>query len=437
MKHLSLPNILLVAAGAALAGEPARPLDGLSADQQREFEKGEQLFRAEWAVAPAESGVRDGLGPLFHAVSCAACHPGGGRGLSPDATDPGGGLVFRIGTRDAAMIDDYGSQLSPLAVAGVEPEGAVAVTWTEERGSFPDGTPWALRTPTYQPVDWRYGEIPEGLRLSPRLAPAISGLGLLEAVPQEALSALADPDDEDGDGISGRMNLEETWEGYNPTEDVAGRFGWKAWMPTLLRQVCGALGEDMGLTNVFQPHDTTVGQSDAIGEYARGGHGSLFEANGRDTRALVAFLRWLAPPARRDTKDLAAVKLGMAVFASARCSDCHVPELKTGILSGAKPLSGRVIHPYSDLLLHDMGPALADGRPEAEADGNEWRTAPLWGLGLAIDDEGAGLLLHDGRARSLEEAILWHGGEGAQSRDAFKALPPAERAALLQFLRSL
>jgi CxxC motif-containing protein (DUF1111 family) len=232
------------------------------------------------------------------------------------------------------------------------------------------------------------------------------------------------------------MNLEETWEGRYPAKDVAGRFGWKAWMPTLLRQVCDALGEDMGLTNVFHPRDVTLAQSDALGDYARGGHGALFEAGGSDPGSLAAYTRYLAPPPRPEPADAATVQ-GGALFDALRCSACHRAELETGPAGGVNPLSGQTIRPFTDLLLHDLGPGLADGRPEGKATGSEWRTAPLWGLGATVNESGEGLLLHDGRARSLEEAILWHGGEGERSAEAFKALAAEERAALLLYLRSL
>lgn len=436
MTGWQIPGILFAFAPVAAAEAPAGPVEGLTGKQLGDFRKGEQLFLTEWAAAPADKGVRDGLGPFYHAASCAACHPGGGRGLSPDAKDPGQGLVFRVGTGEDPMLDDYGMQLSPLAVAGVKPEGTVTITWTQQMGVFADGEAWSLRVPSYASGAWHYGEVPDGVRLSPRLAPALHGMGLLEAVPAESIAALADPDDRNGDGISGRMNMEETWEGYHATKDVTGRFGWKAWMPTLMRQVCGALGEDMGLTNMFQPHDVTPAQSDAIGEYARGGHGALFEAGDREAQWLAAYVRYLAPSAPGKSKDAIAAR-GSAVFSAIGCAACHVPELKTGNIRGLKALSDRTIHPFTDLLLHDMGPGLADGRPEAKATGSEWRTAPLWGLSVAVNEQGEGLLLHDGRARSLAEAILAHGGEGEKSRDGFNALPSADRAALVRFLRSL
>lgn len=427
---------ITIAATSLHAGETPRPLDDLSEGQRREFEKGEKLFFTEWAVAPAKDGKRDGLGPFYHAASCVACHPGGGRGLSPDAKVPGQTLVFRIGTKEEALLDDYGAQLSPLAIPGVKPEGSVSIKWTEQSNKFTDGTPWSLRTPAYTAERWEYGAPPADTQLSPRLAPALFGIGLLDAIPATALEALADPEDKNGDGISGRLNMEETWEGYDGSVDIPGRFGWKAWMPTLMRQVCGALGEDMGITNIFHTTDMTPAQSEVLEDYVRGGHGRGFEADGRDPQTLAAYVRFLAPPPRKDSKD-PAVSQGAALFTSIGCAACHLPELKTGNVRGVKALSTQTIHPFTDLLLHDMGPGLADGRPEAKAHGNEWRTAPLWGISAVIDEKGTGLLMHDGRARSVDEAILWHDGEGAKSREAFKALPAADRAALVSFLKTL
>lgn len=420
----------------AAGGQASRPLQGLTSGQQRAFEEGERLFLTEWVAAPAAKGVKDGLGPFFNASSCVACHPSGGRGVTPGAPDPMPGLIFRVGSESESLLDEYGSQLSSRALPGVKPEGMVTTVWTEQPGTLADNAKFLLRVPAYAPRDWQYGAPPADLRLSPRLAPALHGIGLLEAVEASAILALADPDDKNGDGISGRPNFEETWEGYDATVDVAGRFGWKAWMPTLMRQVCGALGEDMGITNVFQPHDATPAQSDVLEDYARGGHGSLFEADGRDVERLVSFVRFLAPTERRDAGN-PDVEKGAALFVSVNCTACHLPELKTGNVRGAKSLSGQTIHPFTDLLLHDMGPALADGRAEAKADGREWRTAPLWGLAAVVDEKGAGLLLHDGRARNLEEAILWHGGEGEKSRGAYQSLPAADRTLLLRYLRSL
>lgn len=420
-------------AGVCAAAEPGL-ISGMSAAELRTAEAGKKLFLQEWQPAPGKNGARDGLGPFFHASSCAACHPGGGRAARAGTEIPAPGLLFRVGVTEDPLVDEYGAQLSPLAVPGVKPEGVVRTVWAEKSGAFTDGAAFSLRAPVYEAQDWNYGPPPADVRFSPRTAPDLRGSGLLEAVPAEAIHAMEDAEDKNGDGISGRANMEETWEGYHATKDVVGRFGWKAWMPTLLRQVCGALGEDMGLTNYFHPHDATPAEKEMLGDYASGNNGALFEVNSREVDELVAYVRFLAPPASRPL-DSEARRRGETLFASTGCAACHVPELKTAGKSAA--LSGQSIHAFTDLLLHDMGEALADHRTEARADGREWRTAPLWGLADAVDADGRGPLLHDGRARSIAEAILWHGGEAEKSRNAFQALPAADRAALLLWLRSL
>ena len=412
------------------------PVAGLTPEQSKEFSQGAELFNTEWQAAPAGKGKRDGLGPFYHAASCAACHPGGGRGLSPDAADAAGMPVFRLGTTDDSLVDEYGAQLSPRAVHGIKPEGSVAVTWKEVSGAYADKLPWSLRRPSYTPREWAYGTPPADVQFSPRIAPSLFGNGLLEAVPQKTLEALQDPEDKNGDGISGRLNKEDTWEGYHAAVAVAGRFGWKAWMPTIMRQVCGALGEDMGVTNVFQPFDVTPAQAELLEDKIHRPPGGGNEARGRDLAVLVAFVRCLPAPARHSSEG-PNVAAGAGVFQAAGCAACHLTELKTGTVRGMPSLSGQLIHPYTDLLVHDMGPDLADNRTEAEAGGTEWRTAPLWGLSRAVDEQGRGILLHDGRARSLEEAILWHGGEAQKARDAFNALSAPDRAALKSFLLTL
>jgi CxxC motif-containing protein (DUF1111 family) len=436
MKRSCLQCLILSIAAGTAAAEGLAPLPGLTKKQETAFEQGRRLFELAWPVLPEKPGDRAGLGPYYHASSCIACHPGAGRGLSPDAFDPGESLVFRVGVKDEALLDAYGAQLSPLGVPGVEPEGSVEILWTSRTEKSADGTSWTLRVPHYKPLGWNYGNPPEKLALSPRLAPALHGMGLLEAVTDDTLLGMADPDDKNSDGISGRVNLEETWEGYDATKDVPGRFGWKAWMPTLLRQVCGALGEDMGITNYFNPHDATPMQEEELHDETRGGRGALFEAKHGDPERLTDFVRFLPPPVRRDPDD-PAVRAGEGVFLKLNCQACHTPDLKTGRAGGVKALAEQTIHPFTDLLLHDMGPDLADGRPEAKATGVEWRTAPLWGLSAAVNEKGEGLLLHDGRARTLEEAILWHGGEAEKSREAWRNMNAADRAALVKFLRSL
>lgn len=359
----------------------------------------------------------------------------------PDEVKDGefSGLLFRLGKDNEDEVGDYGGQLAPHAVNGVKPEGDVAISWQEVPMKLDDGTVVPLRRPKFTPNGWNYLQPPPDLKISPRLAGPLFGLGLLAAIPEKDILANADPEDKNGDGISGRPNQESTWDGPDPSGNITARFGWKAWMPTLRRQITAALNFDMGITNEF--HDMSSFGIPDIGEFPSGGHGSRTEASGDDVRGLVAFVRFLEPPPRRKEADPEVLR-GAGIFNAAGCAACHIGEWKTGEVRDLRDfrggsridvLSGKTIHPYTDLLLHDLGPDLADGRPEGEASGAEWRTAPLWGVGASASQK----LLHDGRARNPQEAILWHNGEAAGAKRNFSALPAADRAALLAFLDSL
>jgi CxxC motif-containing protein (DUF1111 family) len=283
--------------------------------------------------------------------------------------------------------------------------------------------------PTYTVTEPAFGPLPDDVQLSPRVAPAVFGVGLLEAVPVADILATADPDDTDGDGISGRPN----W-----VADVAsggtslGRFGWKANVPTVEQQNAGAFHGDLGITSALFPDENCPPEQAACGSALSGG---VPELDAAKLERVTFYTRTLAVPARRDVGQPATTE-GEELFSSLGCASCHLPELRTGD-SAIAALSDQVIHPYTDLLLHDMGPGLADGRPDGEASGSEWRTAPLWGIGLVDTVNGHTRFLHDGRARDLSEAVLWHGGEAAASADAFRALPARARDTLIAFLESL
>ncbi len=432
--NLCLQTVVLCAGLAlrsvAAAGASPQPLAGLTDEQVKAFERGREVFEAKWIPAPGPAGSRDGLGPFFHANSCAACHPGGGRGPMPGAGIGMPALLFRPGLEGEEDVPDYGTQLAPLAVPGVKPEGQVDIAWKPEPVRLADGTSVEMQRPIVIPKEWNYAPPPAGLRLSGRLGNALFGDGLLAAIPVKAIMAQADPEDKNADGISGRPNEESTWDGARPAEFIPSRFGWKAAMPTLRRQVSAALAQDMGLTNSFHPMAGTEGPE--LDDPPRGGHGEGLEASDADVRALVAFVRYLAPPEPRGQTTEEATR-GRETFSRLGCAACHTPEWTTGQVAGVPALSGKTIHPFTDLLLHDMGEDLADHRPEAGATGVEWRTAPLWGLGA----DAAPRLLHDGRARTVQEAILWHGGEAKSARDAFTRLPAVDRAALLSYLGTL
>ena len=413
-----------------------QPLPHLTADQETRFFVGNSFFNRNWVRAPSSTTARDGLGPLFNARSCSACHLHDGRGQPPAAGEDMLSMLVRLSIpgRDAqrGVVPEptYGDQLNGLAVPGVPPEGRVLVTYEEMPGAFADGEPYSLRKPVYAFTDLEYGPMHPETLLSPRVAPAMVGLGLLEAVPAEALLALADPDDADGDGISGRPN--RVWDKARQ-QTVVGRFGWKANQPSIAQQVAGAFLGDIGITSSLFPDENCSPVALACRKALNGGSPELSE---NLLGHVVFYSRTLAVPARRDWQE-PGVRRGRQLFDEARCGACHTPTLRTGAVPGLPDLSQQAIHPYTDLLLHDMGAALADGRPDFEATGAEWRTPPLWGIGLVETVNRHTYFLHDGRARNLAEAILWHGGEAEAAKEYFRRLSRDDREALLQFLRSL
>ena len=411
------------------------PAPGLSREDRRSFSVGNSFFRDNWVAAPASAEGRDGLGPHFSANSCSACHPEDGRGLPPlPDVGRGRGSVLFASPRgaDGQPHPIYGAQLQDQAVAGVRPEVSLVARPRAEDPRPDDAARLALERFDVVLADAAYGPLGE-LRLSLRVGPQIIGLGLLEAVPDEAIHALADPDDRDGDGISGRVHEVVGDDGAARV----GRFGWKASQPTLEGQVAAALHGDMGLTTNRHPDENhSAAQLDARQAPSGGGP----EVDDHKVARLAHYCRVLAVPAQRVPEDpvrAAEVARGRAVFDAVGCGACHAPTLRTGGTSPIEAFRSVEFHPFTDLLLHDMGDGLADDRRDGAATGREWRTPPLWGIGLLETVNGHTRLLHDGRARSIEEAVLWHGGEAESSRKRFGALPPADRAALLAFLRSL
>lgn len=413
------------------------PAPGLTRQEERLFGVGNSFFNQNWVQAPASTTARDGLGPYFNARSCAACHFKDGRGRPPefDGERPTGYLV-RVsvpGEQDAVGgpvgHERYGDQIQDNALLGLPAEATVRVNYVEEPGTFADGTPYSLRRPIVSFTDEAFGPI-EGLALSPRVGNHMSGLGLLNAVPESDILALADPDDTDGDGISGRPNY--VW---NAEEGRAtlGRFGWKANQPNVRQQVAGAFLGDIGITTPVFPDENCIA---AVSPCDTTPNGGTPEIDPDDFEKVVLYSSTLAVPARRNWDDPTVLR-GKALFREIGCASCHVPQLKTGISSVADALSNQTIRPYTDLLLHDMGERLADNREDFLASGSEWRTPPLWGIGLFETVNGHTFFLHDGRARNITEAILWHGGEGETARERFRQLSASERDALLQFLNSL
>ena len=425
-----------------LAGRPAfgqsafaLPAPGLDSRQLRDFAFGNRLFNTNWVTAGSSTTSFDGLGPLFNRVSCSGCHVRDGRGRPPEPGQPMESMLVRIsvpgtdehgGPRPHPI---YGDQIQDRAIGGHAPEVRVDLHWEESAGQYGDGEGYSLRRPLIELRAPAYGPLEGPLLLSPRVAQAVLGLGLLEAIPDATLESMADPEDLDGNGISGRVN--RVWDAASERKRI-GRFGWKANQPNLRQQVAGAAAGDIGITSALFMSDACTPAQDACRSAP---HGGRPEMSDRFLDKLVLYNQTLAVPDRRDVES-AEVRAGEALFAAAGCVACHRPRLVTG----AHPLAllrEQTIHPFTDLLLHDMGEGLADGRPDFEASGREWRTAPLWGLGLIKTVNGHQLLLHDGRARGIAEAILWHGGEAEASREAFRTMNRDQRAAMLAFLESL
>ena len=416
----------------------ALPLANITRENRRAHVIGNSFFNKNWVFAPASTSARDGLGPLFHARSCSECHLRDGRSAPMEGNNPLPGLLFRFGSREtekASSHPSYGRQLAPLAMPEMRPEEEITVHYEILPGTFEDGSTYTLRKPHYELRNRvKKSTTPPSLVLSPRIAGPVFGLGLLEAIPEKLLLAGEDPDDLDGDGISGRANRVPHPENG---DIVIGRFGWKANQFDLRQQTAAAFVDDIGITSTIHPReDLTPNQREAyraLGLEVDAGP----EVDDKTLQRVVRYLQTLAVPARRDVDDPEVVR-GESLFRSLGCASCHVPQWNTEATDPTLPeVGGQTIRPYTDLLLHDMGPDLADRRSDGEATGSEWRTPPLWGIGLTETVNGHTFFLHDGRARNLEEAILWHGGEAEASQNAYRGLEKKDRDALIAFLRSL
>lgn len=420
------------------------PATNLSMVRRGDFFAGNSFFQNAWVTAPASAAARDGLGPLFNTMSCQSCHIKDGRGRPPRPGEEMLSMLVRISvpgddsaearaSRAAHGVvpePTYGAQLQNGGVAGVPAEARVEIEWVEEAGAYDDGTPYSLRRPVYRAEDLGYGPLADDALFSGRVAPALVGIGLLDTIPHARLAELADPDDADGDGVSGRWN---TVIDVATGERVVGRFGWKSEQPTVRQQVAAAFVGDIGITSSLFPADERTPAQRAAFDAPSGGDPEVSD----EILDLVTFYcKTLAVPAQRG-HDAPLVLEGRDLFRRAACNACHVETHVTGDDPDFPELSGQRIRPYTDLLLHDMGPGLSDGRAVFDASAREWRTPPLWGIGLIYLVNRHTNFLHDGRARSVEEAILWHGGEAQASRDAFVAMSADERRALLAFLKSL
>lgn len=400
------------------------------------FFVGNSFFRNPWVSAPASTTARDGLGPIFNAVSCTGCHVNDGRGTPPAPGSPFQSMLIRLSipgqTTEGAPLGDpnYGTQFNNKSILGVKAEGNVLLSYAEISGKFDDGESYSLQVPSYTFQNLHYGAMSSQVLISPRVAPIIPGLGLLQAIREDDILVLADPTDANKDGISGRPNY--VWN-IAEQKKTLGRFGWKANKPNIKQQVAGAFLGDLGITSpLFPDQNCTSGQVDC----QKAPNGGSPEINEEVLNFVTAYNHLIGVPARRNWKDKEVIK-GKMLFRQLGCNKCHVEKFVTGNLEGFPELSGQTIRPYTDLLLHDMGEGLADNRPDFEATGKEWRTPPLWGIGLVEKVNRHTNFLHDGRARNLEEAILWHGGEALKSQKLYKKLSKSDRAAVIKFLESL
>ena len=409
-------------------GAYVQPVANLSLGRRAVFENGRAFFETDWVPGATATADRDGLGPTYNATSCVACHVRNGRGLpQADPDDRRPGVLLRIGDGDGAVDPIYGGQVQPLAIAGVPPEARVRRIEQIVEHTLVAGTVERLQRPQYELTTLAHGPLARGMALSPRIANAIAGDGLLDAVPADAIRALEDPEDRDGDGVSGRV----AWLTVGGARAL-GRFGWKAAQPDVRHQCAAAFLGDIGITTGVFPEENCPPTQAACVAAPNGGRPEMNDAR---LDAVAAYVRLLGVPPRRGVDD-AEVGAGRTAFYAVGCAACHRPSFVT---AGAweSELDGQTIWPYTDLLLHDMGEGLGDGVTEGAAQGREWRTAPLWGLGLLATVHGAVALLHDGRARSVREAILWHDGEGRGARRRFESLSNAQQAALLRFVESL
>jgi len=366
------------------------------------------------------------LGPLFNHDSCVACHAGNGRGESQIGPDVFGSQALirvsqEVGEPDVPggqiPVPGFGLQLQDHATFGI-PEVRVLLTWVEVGELFDDGEVISMREPRITVMQPNGDPLPQGIQMSYRQAPPLIGLGLLEAIADAALEAAADPDDADGDGISGRVNL--AWDQEAQAIRI-GRFGHKASVPQLIEQVAGAFSGDMGLTNrIFPDLDPDA---------------PLQDVNDKQLVDSGFHVATLAVPAAAERDGEA--EHGRRLFDDFGCASCHTPSVLTGDAHEVFQLHNQQIHPYTDLLLHDVGDRLTDTRDDFLATGLEWRTPALWGIGLAQIVAPATTFLHDGRARTLEEAVMWHGGEAAAAKGAFRGASKSDRDALLAFLATL
>lgn len=429
----------------------SHPTTNIAFEEERNFKLGNALFRKLWVSSPSSTQASDGLGPLFNARACQTCHIKDGRGHPPEGDADATSMFLRLGKspsneeENKALQDFiklklpdpvYGGQLQDLAVPGLAGEGQMTISYEEIIQTFADGEVISLRKPSYQATNLNYGPLDPHTTIAPRVTPQMIGLGLLEAIHESDIYDNADPDDTNGDGISGKVAIAAK----HGDKTTIGRFGWKASNPSIRQQTADAFAGDIGISSpdaLFNHGDCTEQQTQCLqmphGEQARLGVGEAPEK----VLELVAFYSQnLAVPKRRDVEDVSVLD-GKKHFYNLGCATCHRPKYVTSRKAENKAQRFQLIWPYTDMVLHDMGDGLADGLTVGIANGREWRTPPLWGIGLTETVSGHTFLLHDGRARNLTEAIVWHGGEAEAATSGFMQLNKIERGNLIKFLESL
>jgi len=410
----------------------AQPLSNISKENLKKHYAGEIIFKKKFE--PYSDVSNSGLGPLFIQDNCAACHRGNGRSQPPmSEVDFSSGLLMRMSVPglgphgEPQGVPGYGLQLQNRAMPGSQPEGIIKFTFEHFYETYPDGEKVLMNRPSRSLMN-AYMPLPDGTMMSMRNASPIYGLGLLEAVSEEEILSRYEERDKNADNITGRPNY--VWNSYTQQKDL-GRFGWKGSHPSVIQQSAEAFQQDMGITSThFFPEENGKGQVNC-----NSGFGSKPDVDSAFVAEVAFYIQTLAPPAPRNQDDPIVMR-GRDLFMEINCSGCHTPKLTTGV-HPIKELSNQTIYPYTDLLLHEMGEGIADARPDFDASTNEWRTPPLWGIGLTKIVNPNARFMHDGRAASLEEAILWHEGESYWVMLAYKQLPKEDRQAIIKFLESL
>jgi CxxC motif-containing protein (DUF1111 family) len=402
---------------------PPQPWRPLSSIEQASFDLGYSVFNTDWVPANSPPGRIDGLGPVFNSQSCDACHNSRRRGRGPRGDgDAPPDLVIQLGRllRDRSVqrgTAEYGYVLNPLAIKGFKPEARISIRYEEQARTLVDGTRIELRAPHYQVSGLSGPALPPGTVLMPRLPPPVQGAGLLERVPQSELARIAAAQAGGHDGVHGRVAVLGTGR-----DAAVGRFGWQASEPSVASQIGNAFAREMGLSNPLVGYADCGAQDIACQSAPTGG---TPEVEPELFNAVVSFQRLHAVPVRRLPDPSSP---GARLFEQVGCAQCHRMTLRVG--------NDATIHPYTDLLVHDMGEGLADRDIAGDAAHDEWRTAPLWGMNAAYAS-GQPQLLHDGRARSMEEAVLWHAGEGQVARERFARLSADERRTLVSWVEQL